>query len=177
MKVTLKYSLALFIVLLSLFSFSTLKGHAQEVELTKDNEQIQSSVGGYIDGWRIASTTYTGYTYGGWVDCAFALNAGHLTCSKTVTVNNSYSGSLQVAKSLVEASVGFDISKEWSTTAAFDKDVSARTKIQYRSVYKNYKVKQNLIRTYLITGNTEIRDTKYVYPKKHSGFEFRLQSY
>jgi len=168
-----------FILLFALFLFSSLSAHAEEIETEEETTEIQpmSSIGGYIDGWRIASTSYTGETYGTWRDCSATLDPGLLGCSRTVTVSNSFSGSLAVTRGRVEAALGFEISVVYQTTASYSNYVPARTKIQFREVYDNYSVKQNLVRSYLITGKTYILDTKYVYPKKFSHFEFRVIRY
>lgn len=127
--------------------------------------------------WRIASKTQQANTYGSWNDCAHSQNGGTLSCSSSWTRSHSYTGTLKVAKSAVDASVGFNITSSRTITAGTSDKVKARTKIQYRYVYNNYKVKQDQVRYNMNNGSQKVVDTKYVYPRKYAGVEFRYVSY
>ena len=123
----------------------------------------------------LVSKTFTGETNGAWKDCtAAASDDMNMLCSKIFTVSNSYTGSLKVSKSTVDASLGFNITGSSSTTMSASKVLKKGQRIQYRYVYDNYKVKQDQYRRNNVIGGTKVVDTAYLYPKKFSHVEFRV---
>ncbi|MFB5663065.1 hypothetical protein [Alteribacillus sp. HJP-4] len=124
--------------------------------------------------WYAVSESYEGHSYGNWKYAgASTLSGGVLTASHTTAVSNTYSGSLEATKSAVSSEVGFDI------TYTDDKTVSYSThsypdgeyRLEYRHVYKKYKVKQELKSAH---PRAKVYDTKYVYPKKWVERQYRV---
>jgi hypothetical protein len=143
---------------------------------------VEDAVSEYTDGeptfgvmylWYMTNNMgYVGNSYGSWTNGVSGSGAATLTLSKSVSTSNTYSGSLTASKKSVSAAVGFDITKSRSTTASYSVKVPKGKKymIQYRRVYKKYKVQQKAYST------STYLETKYVYPKKFSHLEYRYKS-
>jgi hypothetical protein len=141
------------------------------VEETKDNEASEEPGFSIMRLWYMTSSYgYVGQSYGSWINGVSGSGPSNLTLSKGVSVSHTYSGTLTATKSAVSAAVGFSISKTWSTNASYSVNVpkGQRYMIQYRKVYKKYKVGQKAYINSTYTGQT-----KYVYPKKYSHLEYR----
>lgn len=124
--------------------------------------------------WYPTSKSYLGHYHGGWRYAgASTTSGGTLVASHTVKVSNTYTGSLTVSLSVLNSYLGFN------TTRDFDRTVSYRTKsypngnyrLQYRHVYKNYRVKQDLKYS---SNATKVYDTRYVYPKRWIERQYRV---
>lgn len=123
--------------------------------------------------WYAVSKSYIGHTYSGWKYAgASTLSGGVLTASHTDSVSNTFSGSLTVSKKALSSLVGFNVSKSWSRTVSYSTHSypSGRYRLEYRHVYKTYKVKQQ--QKYDPRG--KVYATKYVYPKKWVERQYRV---
>ncbi|MCR6098253.1 hypothetical protein HXA31_17395 [Salipaludibacillus agaradhaerens] len=123
--------------------------------------------------WYAVSKSYTGHTYSGWKYAgASTLSGGVLTASHTKSVSNTFSGSLTVTEKVLSSYVGFDIGKSWSRTVSYSTHSypSGKYRLEYRHVYKTYKVKQE--QKYDRRGKASA--TKYVYPKKWVERQYRV---
>jgi hypothetical protein len=114
-----------------------------------------------------------GTSYGSWTTGVSGQGEATLSLSKSISVSNTYSGTLSASKKDVNAAVGFNISKSWDTRATYTVKIpkGKKIKIQYRKVYTKYKVLQKAY-----SGATHLGD-KYVYPKKFSHLEYRSVTY
>lgn len=116
---------------------------------------------------------YVGLSYGSWRYAgASTISGGVLHASHSSTVANSYSGSLNVTKRDLNAYIGFNTTKSWSKTVSYSSPSypSGRYRLQYRHVYKKYKVKQ--VQAYHPKGR--VYATKYVYPKRWIERNYRV---
>ena len=110
-------------------------------------------------------------SYGSWITKVSGMGPGSLSKSVAVSASNSYTGTLSASKSLVNASVGFNITQSYTDTVTYTGTVpkGKRASLQVRSVFQNYKVRQD----YYI-GKSLVKTT-YVYPKKYAYPDFRLK--
>ncbi len=137
---------------------------------TRRPEGISTSCIACVGGrYEVKKTAGPSTVYGSWIIGTEGKGPATLKFSKSVSWSNSYSGTLSVSKSLVNAAVGFDITKSGKSTASYSVKVPAKKtyQIQYRRVYKKYTVRQ---RYYV--GNTLVKTT-YVYPRKYSHIGYR----
>ena len=117
----------------------------------------------------VQNLEYQGLSYGSWKTEVTGTGKATLTLSKSVAVANTYTGTLSASKSNVNASVGFNISETKTTMATYAVVVPAGKKygIQWRPVYKKYKVKQDVY-----IDSTFMKST-YIYPLKYDHLEYR----
>ncbi|MDA1477179.1 hypothetical protein [Bacillus changyiensis] len=123
--------------------------------------------------WFGVSKTYQGHSYSSWKYAgASTISGGRLTASHTRTVANRYSGTLKIPLRDLEAVVGFDITDSWSQTVGFvSKEYkSGRYRLEYRHVYKKYKVKQEQ----KYHPRSKVYATKYVYPQRWVERQYRV---
>src|SRR5690625_3738860 len=123
--------------------------------------------------WYVMSSAYQGLSYGAWKYAGVStLSGGVLSASHTKTVAHRYTGTLQVPLKTLKTAVGFDATKTWSKTVSYSTKayISGRYRIEYRHVYKKYKVKQQ--KKY--DRRTKAYDTKYVYPQRWVERQYRV---
>lgn len=124
-----------------------------------------------VDGkWTATKVSGPTRTYGGWTTRASGWGPATLAQSVTITQSNSYTGTLSMAKSAVNAAVGFNISSSVARTTTYTGNVASGKQgfLQTRPVYDNYVVKQ----VYTVGGYTAL--TRYVYPKKYAFTDHRI---
>ncbi|SIT71604.1 hypothetical protein [Edaphobacillus lindanitolerans] len=155
----------------------------EEIFLEEDSDEVlkEDLGGGNLitpferrKGWYGVSSTYQGLTYGSWLFAgASTISGGRLTASHTKTVANRYSGTLKIPIKSLESVVGFDTTKSWSQTVGYVSDSypNGRYRLEYRHVYKKYKVKQE--QKYDRRAPV-VYDTKYVYPQKWVERQYRV---
>ncbi|MDU7578638.1 MAG: hypothetical protein E7K43_20820 [Bacillus subtilis] len=124
----------------------------------------------------ITQVTNKGYQskyYGKWKNGVTGAGKATLTLSKTVTVSNSYTGTLTASKGAVSSAVGFNITSSRSTTASYSVSVPKGKKytIQYRPVYKKYKAVQKKYES--AGGVMVLLESKNIYPLKYDHLEYR----
>ncbi|NPC93025.1 hypothetical protein HOO54_12480 [Bacillus sp. WMMC1349] len=125
--------------------------------------------------WFGVSKTYQGHSYSSWKYAgASTVSGGRLTASHTKTVANRYSGTLKIPLRDLESVVGFDVTNTWSQTVGFvSKEYkSGRYRLEYRHVYKKYKVKQ--VQKYDPHPRAKVYATKYVYPQRWVERQYRV---
>ncbi|GIN66376.1 hypothetical protein J41TS2_17970 [Bacillus sonorensis] len=123
--------------------------------------------------WFGVSKTYQGLSYSSWKYAgASTVSGGRLTASHTKTVANRYSGTLKIPLRDLEGVVGFDVTDTWSQTVGFvSKEYKkGRYRLEYRHVYKKYKVKQEQ----KYHPRSKVYATKYVYPQKWVERQYRV---
>ncbi|MDA7027859.1 hypothetical protein PJ311_14870 [Bacillus sp. CLL-7-23] len=123
--------------------------------------------------WFGVSKTYQGHSYNSWQYAeASTISGGRLTASHTKTVANRYSGTLKIPLRDLEGVVGFDVTDSWSQTVGFvSKEYkSGRYRLEYRHVYKKYKVKQEQ----KYHPRAKVYATKYVYPQRWVERQYRV---
>ncbi|WLR43421.1 hypothetical protein LC087_04395 [Bacillus carboniphilus] len=145
---------------------------AKNVEVTQPFQfETDETTGGIVTPqervkrWYAVSSTYVGHSYSSWYYAgASTISSGVLTASHSSSVSNKYSGSLKVSKKTIEGMLGFDTTKTWTETVGYSSPSypNGRYRLEYRHVYKKYKVKQ--IQSYDRRG--KVYATKYVYPQK-----------
>lgn len=120
--------------------------------------------------WKIASTSGPTRTYSAWSTKASGWGPGTLSRDVTVTEANGYSGSLDVTKSALNASVGFDVSWSKSVTNTYTGELKngKQGHLQVRHAYDRYSVKQE----YVKLGKTT--KTSWVYPKEYAFTDHRI---
>ncbi|MGO5013368.1 hypothetical protein ACTQ5K_16095 [Niallia sp. Sow4_A1] len=123
--------------------------------------------------WRIYSKSQLSDVYGSWIAGPSGWGPSRLSWSDRIGVSNSYTGTLKVSKSAVDASVGFSISTSYTKTATYSVEPPSNQEwtIMYRKRYDKWKVTQ---RTYRHEGSTHYwtSDYAYVYPKKFDNFSY-----
>ncbi|EON74488.1 hypothetical protein [Lysinibacillus sphaericus] len=123
--------------------------------------------------WFGTSSTYEGLTYGPWNYAgASTVSGGSLSASHTKTVAHKYSGTLKIPVKKLESVVGFDVTLSWSESVSYRSKTydSGNYRLEYRHVYKKYKVTQE--QKYDSRGKTY--DTKYVYPEQWVERQYRV---
>lgn len=122
---------------------SSVDTHVVNAE-TNSTGSIITPQDSYWTGWKIYSKTQLSNSYGTWKDGPSGWGPGTLTLSNGYSVTHSYSGTLVVSKSSVEASVGYAISGSYTYTASYSVNppCGEKWKITFREVYKNHKVTQ-----------------------------------
>ena len=137
----------------------------------KDGPQYDS--GGYWTGWKIYSKTRLSDVYGGTVYSVEGWGPGTLTLSQGVSVSNSYTGTLKVTKSALDASMGFNISTTYTKTASYSVTPPSgqQWQITYKRRYDKWKVQQ---RYYIHQDGADHYTNTYatVYPKKFDTFSY-----
>ncbi|MBC1774756.1 hypothetical protein HCJ02_02825 [Listeria seeligeri] len=128
--------------------------------------------------WEIYSKTKTANSYGPWnvgTSSKKSNASGTLSYSRSFTSSNSYSGTLKVPKSKLDASVGFNVTKSTTATSSYSVNVKKNKAytIYYRRVYTNYKVKQRYKNINTWTGQVYYNNYANVYPKKYSHIQFK----
>lgn len=120
--------------------------------------------------WRIKSTSGPARVYDGWRTHASGWGPGSLSRTVTATHSNSYSGTLSVSKSVVDAAVGFNITSSFSNSITYSGNIASGKLgyLQTREVYDRYTVTQQYIKL------GSVIDTKYVYPRKYLWTENRI---
>jgi hypothetical protein len=136
-----------------------------------DNPQYDS--GGYYYAWKIYSKAKLSDVYGPWWNGPSGWGPGNITLSDGKSVSNSYTGTLKVSKSKVDASVGFNISTTYSRTTSYSVPVPSGKEytIIYRRRYDKWKVVQ---RQYMHVDHTNKWTNNYatIYPKKFDFFSY-----
>lgn len=153
-------------------------------ELISDNEEMGKEIFFEEDNlitpferrltWYGMSSTYQGLTYGPWLFAgASTVSGGRLTASHSSTVSNNYSGTLKIPIKSLEAVVGFNTTRSWSETVGFVSDSypNGKYRLEYRHVYKKYKVKQD---QKYDKRASKVYDTKYVYPQLWVERQYRV---
>ncbi|MBU5206601.1 MULTISPECIES: hypothetical protein [Bacteria] len=172
----------LFGVLLS-FSLFGNSAFASEIESTTgeyvsfspDSESNDDSVDNIISTralWYLSyNLGYQGKHYGKWKNGTTGEGKATLTFSKSVNTSNTFTGTLAAPIKQVNASVGFNITKSDTTSASYSVLVPKGKKytIQWRNVYKKYKVRQQGY------SGSVMLDSKYVYPLKYDHVEYRVK--
>lgn len=124
--------------------------------------------------WYLTNEGYVGLSYGGWKYAgASTVSGGSLHANHTSNVSNTYTGSLQASARNIQGLVGFNINYSWGESVGYtSKSYSkGRYRLEYRHVYKKYKVKQEL--KYDRRGRV-VYATKYVYPMKWVERQYRV---
>lgn len=123
--------------------------------------------------YSVTNNGYQGLSYGPWIDGVSGAGKSTLTLSKSVSVSNTYTGTLTAKKDDITAAIGFNISKTDTTTASYAVPVPAgkKYKIQYRSVYAKYKATQKAYSTGV--GSSVLLGTDIIYPMKFSYLDYR----
>lgn len=121
----------------------------------------------------VINNGYQGLAYGPWINGVSGPGVATLRLSKSVTVTNTYSGTLTAKHADITAAVGFSLSEAKNTTASYSVKVPAgkKYKIQYRAVYKKYKATQTAYSTGI--GSTVNLGSKIIYPMKYSYLDYR----
>ncbi len=131
-----------------------------------------------VDGKRV----YTGESYGGWKNGIRARADGSpgdsISMSSGKSVSNSLSGNVGISKSKLNAAFHFNVSRQWSSTASKSYGLTKKKKgtwwkIQYKRVYRNYKIKARMYSFYDGTWH-KTRKTKWIKAKKFDHFAYRL---
>lgn len=152
-------------------------------ELIPDNEVIGKEI--FLDDnlitpferrltWYGMSSTYQGLAYGPFLFAgASTISGGRLTASHTSTVANTYSGTLKIPIKSLESVVGFNTTRSWSETVGYVSDSypNGKYRLEYRHVYKKYKVKQD---QKYDKRASQVYDTKYVYPQLWVERQYRV---
>ncbi|HAB0007988.1 TPA_asm: hypothetical protein GIN74_00880 [Listeria monocytogenes] len=128
--------------------------------------------------WEIYSKTKNANSYGAWnvgTSAKKSNASGTLSYSRSFTSSNSYSGTLKVSKSKLDASVGFNVTKSTTETSSYSVNVKKNKNytIYYRRVYSNYTVKQRYKNINTWTGKIYYNNYANVYPKKYSHIQFK----
>ncbi|MBC1226864.1 SH3-like domain-containing protein [Listeria booriae] len=150
---------------------------------TPEGEEIEfadepSLLRGVVSYWVLTGKTNTGKAYGPWRIGAAAKKSnayGTLSYSESLTSSNSYTGTLKIPKTKVDASVGFNITKSRTQTAAMTVNVKKNKSytIYHRRVYTTYKAPQKLKKVDSWTGQSYYASTSNLYLKKYSHIEFK----
>ncbi|WP_273123405.1 hypothetical protein [Bacillus weihaiensis] len=133
----------------------------------------QYDTGGYWTGWKIYSKTRMSDVYGPTVYSEEAWGPGVLNLTTALSVSNSYTGTLKVAKSALDASMGFNVSTTYSRSVSYS--ITPPPKEQWQIIYKRrydkWKVQQ---RYYIHQDGADHYTNTYqtVYPKKFDAFSF-----
>lgn len=123
--------------------------------------------------WYITSVSYQGLSYSPWYYAgASTISGGTLSASHSKSVANTFSGTLEVPIETMTATLGFDITDSWGVTVSYSSKEypSGRYRLEYRHVYKTYKVKQE--QKYDRRGIA--RATRYLYAKKWVERQYRV---
>jgi len=123
--------------------------------------------------WNIVTNQgYQGLSYGAWVDGVSGPGPGTVSLSKTVSISNTYSGTLTAKVDDITAAVGFSIATSNSTTASYSISVPSgkKYKIRYRPVYQKYKATQYTYSTDV--GSSVLLSTDVIYPMKYAYLEY-----
>lgn len=126
--------------------------------------------------WYQVSKNYVGHSYGSWKYAgASTISGGKLSAKHTRSVSNTYSGSLKVSKKGAEAYIGFSLNDEYNRTVSYTSNslpkISGKGhRLEYRHVYKKYKVKQEL----KYSPRSKVYDTSYLYPKRWVERQYRI---
>lgn len=124
--------------------------------------------------WYGVDYAYQGLAYGPWNFAgASTISGGKLTASHTKTVSNRHYGNLKITLKSLESVVGFDTSRSWSETVGYVSDSypNGKYRLEYRHVYKRYKVKQE--RKYDRRASN-VYGTEFVYPQKWVERQYRV---
>ncbi|MBT0134886.1 hypothetical protein G4229_14665 [Listeria seeligeri] len=127
--------------------------------------------------WEIYSKTKS-TSYGPWHVATASKKSntsGTLSYSRSFSIANSFSGTLKVPKSKLNATLGFNVEKRTISTSSFSVKVKKNKsyKIYYRVAYKKYKVKQRRVNINTWTGQKYYNGYATVYPKKYSYIQFK----
>lgn len=124
--------------------------------------------------------SYKGLSYGPWLYAgASTIDGGTLSASHSNSISNSYTGTLNTTVKAVNASVGFQITKNSTeivsfTSNPYPKIAGKGHRLQYRHVYKRYSVKQE--RKYDRRASV-VCGTAYVYPRQWVERQYRVVTF
>lgn len=133
-----------------------------------------------LEGKRI----YTGETSGSWAVGIRARADGDpgdtISMSSSKSVSNSVSGNVDIPLRTLSAKFQFNVSKQWSASASKSYGLSNKKRgswwsIQYKRVYKNYKIKARQYSFYDGTWH-KTKKTKWVRAKRFNHFAYKLIS-
>lgn len=121
--------------------------------------------------WVATRTSGPNHAYGGWRTIASGREPGSLSRAVSVTEENSYSGTLSMSKSAVNAAVGFNITSSRSVTTTYEGNVASGKQgfLQIRAAYNKYTVKQQ----YYVSG--KLAKTTWIYPKEYAFTDHRIK--
>ena len=101
-----------------------------------------------------------------------------ISMSTSKTVSNTVSGSFGISRNVLNGTFKFDVSRSWSASATKAYGLTGKKKgswwaIQYKPVYKKYKVK---VRRYGFVDGTwkKTRKTGWIRAKRFDHFAYRL---
>lgn len=133
--------------------------------------------------WKIdGKRSYVGEKSGSWkigIRAKADGSAGDtISMGTSKTVSNSISATYGISKRILNATFKFDVSRQWSVNASKTYGLTGKKKgtwwaIQYKPVYKKYRVKTRL-HTYINGKWHRTSNTKYIYARKFDHFAYRL---
>ena len=131
-----------------------------------------------VDGKRV----YTGESSGSWAIGIRAKADGgsgdSISMSSSKSVSNSLSGNVGISVRQLNAAFQFSVSRQWSASASKTYGLTGKKKgswwaIQYKRVYKNYKVRARKYAFYDGTWH-KTKKTRYIKAKRFSHFAYQL---
>lgn len=149
-----------------------------EPPLTIDEPSTVPMPRGITSYWEIYSKAKNKNSNSAWTVATSAKKSnasGTLSYSRSFTSSNSYSGTLKVPKTKLDASIGFNVTKSTTATSSFSVKVKKNKsyKIYYRKVYKNYTVKQRRKNINTWTGQTYYTGHTNLKVKRFSHIQFK----
>lgn len=146
-----------------------------------DRAQAARDWGGSM--WKIqGGRSFDGQSSGNWRTGIRARADGSagdtISMGTSESVSNSISANCGISRRVLNATFRFDVSRTWSANASKSYGLSDRKKgtwwaIQYKPVYKNYKVR---VRKYTFADGTwkKTARTKWITARKFDFFAYRL---
>lgn len=125
--------------------------------------------------WNLVSKTKKPDSYGStWKTCVDDISrSGSVSCTITVGISNTYSGTIKVPIKTIEANLGYGLTK--SNSIALRKSYTItkgeRVKIIYRPVYTTYQLKQQR------KLGSRVLETAYVTSRKYSHVQYDIIKY
>lgn len=115
--------------------------------------------------------------YGSYAACnswGYSTKTASVTCSTTLTVSNSFSGSVGLSNSTISANVGFNVTRSWSESPSYTYTAPARTTgvVERRRVYSQRKVTVTQLQCNK-DGMNCYNETKVGYAKRFVSFQHR----
>lgn len=127
--------------------------------------------------WFAMKKTYIGLSYSGWKFAgASTISGGVLHASHTKSISNTFSGNLMVTVKALQGLIGFDTTATSTSTVGYStpnlpKLAGKGHRLEYRHVYKKYKVTQE--KKYDRRA-TKSYGTAYVYPQEWAERQYRV---
>ncbi|XOQ13294.1 MAG: Ntox44 domain-containing protein [Shouchella clausii] len=137
----------------------------------RDDGEINASCIACVGGvWKAKKTAGPTTVYGSWKDIASGWGPGSLSKTVSETRTNSYTGTLKASKSLIDKTVGFNISTSKTVSVTYSGTIKSGKQgfLQTRPTYAKYTVKQEYHKLGKITNTT------YIYPRKFTITDHRI---